>query len=141
MMMPTMTAYRDPVEAPLRKLSVDLIKTYKHINEVKQQNSTFFLFNHREQKSDISVLYKKKTFRSFFSFYIMMYTSKKIEMVGERETQVGRVDDTKQKMIINDDISFGAYSYIFVFFDIINIRIRDGDGRMRRLSAGHLEIH
>ena len=34
-MMPAMTAYRDPVEAPLRKLSVDLIKTYKHINEVK----------------------------------------------------------------------------------------------------------
>jgi hypothetical protein len=38
--MPAMTAYRDPVEAPLRKLSVDLIKTYKHINEVK---SPFFL--------------------------------------------------------------------------------------------------
>ena len=35
MMMPAMTAYRDPTEAPLRKLSVDLIKTYKHINEVK----------------------------------------------------------------------------------------------------------
>ncbi|CAF1550181.1 unnamed protein product [Rotaria sordida] len=34
MMMPAMNAYRDPVEAPLRKLSVDLIKTYKHINEV-----------------------------------------------------------------------------------------------------------
>ncbi len=34
-MMPAMNAYRDPVEAPLRKLSVDLIKTYKHINEVK----------------------------------------------------------------------------------------------------------
>lgn len=26
--------YRDPSQAPLRKLSVDLIKTYKHINEV-----------------------------------------------------------------------------------------------------------
>ncbi len=38
-MMPAMTAYRDPVEAPLRKLSVDLIKTYKHINEVQ----SFFL--------------------------------------------------------------------------------------------------
>ena len=35
MMMPAMTAFRDPVEAPLRKLSVDLIKTYKHINEVR----------------------------------------------------------------------------------------------------------
>ncbi len=28
------TAYRDPASAPLRKLSVDLIKTYKYINEV-----------------------------------------------------------------------------------------------------------
>ena len=26
--------FRDPTAAPLRKLSVDLIKTYKHINEV-----------------------------------------------------------------------------------------------------------
>uniref|UniRef100_A0A4W3H7Q3 Dual specificity tyrosine-phosphorylation-regulated kinase 1A n=1 Tax=Callorhinchus milii TaxID=7868 RepID=A0A4W3H7Q3_CALMI len=26
--------FRDPISAPLRKLSVDLIKTYKHINEV-----------------------------------------------------------------------------------------------------------
>ncbi|KAK0074813.1 hypothetical protein PV326_012149, partial [Microctonus aethiopoides] len=25
--------FRDPATAPLRKLSVDLIKTYKHINE------------------------------------------------------------------------------------------------------------
>lgn len=27
-------SFRDPCAAPLRKLSVDLIKTYKHINEV-----------------------------------------------------------------------------------------------------------
>lgn len=27
-------AFRDSTSAPLRKLSVDLIKTYKHINEV-----------------------------------------------------------------------------------------------------------
>ena len=40
MMIPTMTAFRDPVDAPLRKLSVDLIKTYKHINEVR----SFFSF-------------------------------------------------------------------------------------------------
>lgn len=33
-------AFRDPTIAPLRKLSVDLIKTYKHINEV---NVCFFL--------------------------------------------------------------------------------------------------
>lgn len=27
--------FREPSSAPLRKLSVDLIKTYKHINEVR----------------------------------------------------------------------------------------------------------
>lgn len=31
-------AFRDPTAAPLRKLSVDLIKTYKHINEVYYAN-------------------------------------------------------------------------------------------------------
>ncbi|XP_076017481.1 dual specificity tyrosine-phosphorylation-regulated kinase 1A-like isoform X2 [Genypterus blacodes] len=30
----TLQCFRDPSSAPLRKLSVDLIKTYKHINEV-----------------------------------------------------------------------------------------------------------
>lgn len=29
------TTFRDATAAPLRKLSVDLIKTYKHINEVQ----------------------------------------------------------------------------------------------------------
>lgn len=33
--------FRDPSAAPLRKLSVDLIKTYKHINEV----SFYFCFD------------------------------------------------------------------------------------------------
>ena len=32
------TTFRDPSSAPLRKLSVDLIKTYKHINEVNKFN-------------------------------------------------------------------------------------------------------
>jgi len=41
--------FRDPAAAPLRKLSVDLIKTYKHINEV-----SFFsiLWNYCSRKSD-----------------------------------------------------------------------------------------
>lgn len=30
--------FRDPATAPLRKLSVDLIKTYKHINEVSNDS-------------------------------------------------------------------------------------------------------
>lgn len=36
--------FRDPATAPLRKLSVDLIKTYKHINQVR---STLKLTNHQ----------------------------------------------------------------------------------------------
>lgn len=62
-MMPTTTAYRDPVEAPLRKLSVDLIKTYKHINEVRFFFPYFFLLlNH----IDIHIAY------TIFSFCLMM---------------------------------------------------------------------
>lgn len=38
-MAPSVTVtHRDPTTAPLRKLSVDLIKTYKHINEVSSCN-------------------------------------------------------------------------------------------------------
>ncbi|KAG7302242.1 hypothetical protein JYU34_013730 [Plutella xylostella] len=39
--------FRDPSTAPLRKLSVDLIKTYKHINEVSANlyNYVLFLFD------------------------------------------------------------------------------------------------
>lgn len=32
-------SFRDPASAPLRKLSVDLIKTYKHINEVRRRSA------------------------------------------------------------------------------------------------------
>lgn len=38
--------FRDPATAPLRKLSVDLIKTYKHINEVTTASSLTFLRPH-----------------------------------------------------------------------------------------------
>ena len=34
--------FRDPQTAPLRKLSVDLIKTYKHINEVSRRASLLY---------------------------------------------------------------------------------------------------
>lgn len=32
--------FRDPATAPLRKLSIELIKTYKHINEVRARTLT-----------------------------------------------------------------------------------------------------
>lgn len=37
------THFRDPSLAPLRKLSVDLIKTYKHINEVIETFAMHFV--------------------------------------------------------------------------------------------------
>lgn len=37
--------FREPATAPLRKLSVDLIKTYKHINEVRAAPTTTTSFN------------------------------------------------------------------------------------------------
>jgi len=43
------TSFRDASGAPLRKLSVDLIKTYKHINEVGnglKNNSSIVKFWH-----------------------------------------------------------------------------------------------
>lgn len=45
---PAERSYRDPAQGPLRKLSVDLIKTYKHINEVclAFNNKVFFLKIH-----------------------------------------------------------------------------------------------
>lgn len=41
--------FRDPATAPLRKLSVDLIKTYKHINEVRTYLVTTYLRNTRAE--------------------------------------------------------------------------------------------
>ncbi|CAF0988619.1 unnamed protein product [Rotaria sp. Silwood1] len=62
MMMPTVTTFRDPLEAPLRKLSVDLIKTYKHINEVyyakkkKRSNNQVIEENglHKKEKKNLN---------------------------------------------------------------------------------------
>lgn len=58
--------FRDPSTAPLRKLSVDLIKTYKHINEV----SLFPLLYRIElscvslKRSDLAILANKKKKRT-----------------------------------------------------------------------------
>lgn len=50
--------FRDPATAPLRKLSVDLIKTYKHINEVRVliYYGIIFIFNRsRDRLFDASL--------------------------------------------------------------------------------------
>ena len=48
------TTFRDPSSAPLRKLSVDLIKTYKHINEVQ-------MFKTQDEKMNCSYLHGNST--------------------------------------------------------------------------------
>ena len=40
---PMSSTHRDPSSAPLRKLTVDLIKTYRHINEVSTHMNRLFL--------------------------------------------------------------------------------------------------
>jgi hypothetical protein len=44
------TPYRDPSSAPLRKLSVDLIKTYKHINEVRPKLDSILIYMQQYNK-------------------------------------------------------------------------------------------
>ena len=42
--------FRQPAQAPLRKLSVDLIKTYKHINEVRHRHGHLRWFRLRQRR-------------------------------------------------------------------------------------------
>ena len=49
---PSGVQFRDPATAPLRKLSVDLIKTYKHINEVYYAKK-----KRRAQQAQVSLLH------------------------------------------------------------------------------------
>lgn len=61
--------FRDPATAPLRKLSVDLIKTYKHINEVRKKlNFKSLLFFIVRLKSNLSyaINWLIKKYRDYF---------------------------------------------------------------------------
>ena len=69
MLMPAMTAYRDPTEAPLRKLSVDLIKTYKHINEVKS------FFSPLIQPHTYLILYKYHSISYIYAYFFSLSLS------------------------------------------------------------------
>ena len=63
---PSGVQFRDPATAPLRKLSVDLIKTYKHINEVYYAKK-----KRRAQQAQVrlhNVSYNSVNFRINFSF-------------------------------------------------------------------------
>lgn len=54
----SVTKFRDPNTAPIRKLSVDLIKTYKHINEVSADS-----YRNLHQ-NNISIFLRKLQFRN-----------------------------------------------------------------------------
>lgn len=47
------THFRDPSLAPLRKLSVDLIKTYKHINEVSFSYTLYLPTNRPQNRPSV----------------------------------------------------------------------------------------
>lgn len=95
--MPAMSAYRDPVEAPLRKLSVDLIKTYKHINEVRERPS--LLFNH----IDISFV--------FFVLSEQVYYAKKKKRSNNQVIEENGLHK-KEKRNLNDGYDDENHDYI-----------------------------
>ena len=54
--MATGDSHRDAATGPLRKLSVDLIKTYKHINEVRGIPTSFSYIFFEVFNSSVSML-------------------------------------------------------------------------------------
>lgn len=70
--------FRDPATAPLRKLSVDLIKTYKHINEVSNYSLCFetiklwwgYLPVHVKPSGNI-----RQSLSSFFQMHLLLQDS------------------------------------------------------------------
>lgn len=76
--------FRPPAEAPLRKLSVDLIKTYKHINEVKE----------KEKKENSSNL-KHQTLNFQSSISLLRFITQKRK--GELSNHKARTACTKRR--------------------------------------------
>lgn len=97
--------FRDPTSAPLRKLSIDLIKTYKHINEVSENILKRW---HEFRLSVFAALFffSKHSFRSLFQVY---YAKKK------RRHQQGQGEDSshkKERKVFNDGYDDDNYDYI-----------------------------
>lgn len=74
------THFRDPSLAPLRKLSVDLIKTYKHINEVSRAKLNVSKNKHAHQHA-YHRWANEKIHLIFFLFY---FWRKKVFIHTER---------------------------------------------------------
>nr|XP_031315340.1 dual specificity tyrosine-phosphorylation-regulated kinase 1A-like isoform X2 [Camelus dromedarius] len=70
--------FRDPATAPLRKLSIDLIKTYKHINEVVKA------YDGVEQEwAAIKIIKNKKTFLDQAQIEVRL-----LELMSKRDTEM-----------------------------------------------------
>lgn len=54
-------SFRDPASAPLRKLSVDLIKTYKHINEVSRHRPLHIYSHNKTSHTNSPVITEVET--------------------------------------------------------------------------------
>lgn len=100
------THFRDPSMGPLRKLSVDLIKTYKHINEVKKTN-------HALVENPLGVRpHHAPAFNLLisFTFQLQVYYAKK-----KRRAQQTQGDDSshkKERKLYNEGYDDNNHDYI-----------------------------
>ncbi|XP_074205099.1 dual specificity tyrosine-phosphorylation-regulated kinase 1A-like [Camelus bactrianus] len=70
--------FRDPATAPLRKLSIDLIKTYKHINEVVKA------YDRVEQEwAAIKIIKNKKAFLNQAQIEVRL-----LELMSKHDTEM-----------------------------------------------------
>lgn len=93
--------FRDPATAPLRKLSIELIKTYKHINEVWALTHRFKLITNSETERLVAYIH--------ISCLQVYYAKKK------RRHQQGQGEDSsnkKERKIYNDGYDDDNFDYI-----------------------------
>lgn len=105
----TERGYRNASVAPLRKLSVDLIKTYKHINDV---SSLRFLLQHYLQSCcyTSNIITAVTTVASTVSSISQVYYAKKKRRAEQGEDQSG--NHKKERKVYNDGYDDENHDYI-----------------------------
>lgn len=92
--------FREPASAPLRKLSVDLIKTYKHINEVYLIQSVYWRF-------------LCDTVELTLHFYQVYYAKKKRRAQQQAPGEdSGQQHNKKERKVFNDGYDDDNHDYI-----------------------------